>query len=176
VKALAAYADHPDPTTRLCNSIALLVGANGPFYPLYVWWLVPEAGFASLTTMAASPGFLAIPWLARHRPCLARAALPLLGLANTLWTVALLGPATAAAAFVAPCLMLAGLSWRTPRALLALLGTSLAVLLAALNWPLSPLAGLDPAQHAALASMNTISAAALLAYAVIVAARAMRGG
>ena len=175
MNALSAYVHHPDPTTRLGNAIALLVGANGPFYPLYVWWLLPEAGLAALATMAASPGFLAIPALARRHPCLARAVLPLLGLANTLWTVALLGPATAAAAFVAPCLMLAGLSWRAPRTLLALLGAGLAVLLVALNWPLSPLAALDPAQQATLAPMNTISAAALLAYAVIVAARASRG-
>ena len=41
--ALRAYGAHADPATRIGNTIALLVGFNGPFYPLYVWFLLPEA-------------------------------------------------------------------------------------------------------------------------------------
>ena len=91
--ALRAYGAHPDPATRIANTIALLVGFNGPFYPLYVWFLVPEAGHAALATMAMSPVFLAIPWLSRRSAAAGRAALPVAGLANTVWTAALLGPA-----------------------------------------------------------------------------------
>lgn len=172
--ALGAYADHPDPTTRLANTVALLVGSNGPFYPLYVWWLVPEAGPGSLATMAATPAFLAIPWLARHQPALARVALPLVGLANTLWTVLLLGSGSGVGAFVTPCLLLAALAWREPAALLGVLGAGLLTLFATLHWPLPPLATLAGAQQAALVPLNTMSAGALIGVIVFSAARALR--
>ena len=118
--ALRAYGAHADPATRIANTIALLVGFNGPFYPLYVWFLVPEAGTVALATMAMSPVFLAIPWLSRRNAVAGRAALPVAGLANTVWTAALLGPATGVGAFAFPCIALAGLCWREPRLMLAL--------------------------------------------------------
>ncbi len=172
--ALAAYADHPDATTRLANSIALLVGSNGPFYPLHVWWLVPEAGPAALATMAASPGFLAIPWLARWRPVLGRVALPLLGVANTAWTVVLLGPDSGAVAFVAPCLLLAGLAWREPYWLLVVLGIGMVAQIGAPHWPLPPLAALAPVQQVSLAPLHAMSAAALICVIIFSAGRALR--
>ncbi|MCC6720548.1 MAG: hypothetical protein IT555_21960 [Acetobacteraceae bacterium] len=171
---LAAYVHHPDPTTRLANTIALLVGSNGPFYPLYVWWLVPEAGMAALATMAASPGFIAIPWLARRRPGLARAALPLLGLANTVWTLALLGTATGVEAFVYPCILLAGLCWRETRAMLVVLGVGFLVQLGVLHWPLPPISGLDPVFQVKLVSINASSVAAIMCFVVFSGARQMR--
>ncbi len=172
--ALEAYVDHPDPATRLANSIALLVGSNGPFYPLYVWWLLPEAGLAALATMAASPGFIAIPWLARRHALVARATLPLLGLANTVWTVALLGAATGAGAFVFPCILLAGLCWREPRVIVFLLGTGLVMQQLVLHWPLAPLTGLDPVLQAQLVRLNASSVAALLCFIVFAIARQLR--
>ena len=74
IAALRAYGAHPDPATRIANSIVLLVGLYGPFYPAYVWFLLPEAGPAALATMAMSPAFLAIPWLSTRRPSAGRSS------------------------------------------------------------------------------------------------------
>lgn len=161
---LGAYVDHPDPATRLANTVAVLVGANGPFYPLYVWWLAPEAGTASLATMAASPFFLAIPWLARRSPAVARSALPVIGIANTVWTAALLGSGTGVGAFLFPCLVLAALCWRERRVLLALLAGWLVVQQVLLRWTWTPISGLGMDSQATLVSLNWMSAGALLAF------------
>lgn len=172
--ALRAYSAHPDPATRIANTIALLVGFNGPFYPLYVWFLVPEAGTAALATMAMSPVFLAIPWLSRRSAAAGRAALPFAGLTNTVWTAALLGPATGVGAFALPCIALAGLCWREPRLMLGLLGTGLLAQQAVLRMPVDPLAGLTVASQALLESLNVMSVGALMAFVVITVAREMR--
>lgn len=168
--ALAAYAHHHDPATRLANRVALLVGANGPFYPFYVWWIVPEAGMAALATVLASPLFLAIPWLSRHCAWLSRASLPAVGLANTAWTAAVLGPGTGVAAFAYPCIVLAILAWRERWLMLGLLGAGLVTLHIASSWPFATLAALDALAQSRLAPLNGFSVGALLAFVVLAAA------
>jgi hypothetical protein len=165
--ALGRYLAHADPATRIANSVALLVGSNGPFYPAYVWFLAPEAGPISLATMAASPFFLAIPWLSRRSATAARIALPMVGIANTVWTAALLGPATGVAVFLFPCLVLALLSWREKPAMLAVLGSGLLAQQALLRWPWPALSGLDPIVQAQLVSLNAVSVGALVAVLVL---------
>jgi len=172
--ALATYLDHPDSATRLGNGVAVLVGGNAPFYPLYVWLVLPDAGRAALATMVAGPLFLAIPWIARRRAGWARAALPLLGIANTLWTAALLGPATGVFVFLYPCILLAALSWRAPIMLSLIAGSGFAALFAAQNWPLPPVAGLEPIAQGRLADLNATSVAALMCYLVFSGARHLR--
>jgi hypothetical protein len=174
--ALGRYVDHADPATRIANSVALLVGSNGPFYPAYVWFLAPEAGPTSLATMAASPFFLAIPWLSRRAATAARVALPMVGIANTVWTAALLGPATGVAVFLFPCLLLAMLSFREKPALFALLGAGLMAQQALLRWPWPALSGLDPAVQASLVGLNAMSVGALLAVLVVSLAGLLRAG
>ena len=172
--ALRDYGTHADPTTRIANTIALLVGFNGPFYPAYVWFLVPEAGPASLATMAMSPVFLAIPWLSRRSAVAARAALPAVGLLNTVWTAALLGPATGVGAFVYPCIVLAGLCWRERWVMLALLGAGLAAQQAVQHMGMSPLSGMTVAAQMQLEPLNSVSVGALLAFIVLTVTHAMR--
>lgn len=171
---LGRYIDHADPATRIANSVALLVGSNGPFYPAYVWYLAPEAGPVSLATMAASPFFLAIPWLSRRSAVAARMALPVVGIANTVWTAALLGPATGVAVFLFPCLLLAMLSWREKAALFVLLGAGLAAQQALLRWPWPALSGLDPVVQGNLVALNAMSVGALIAVLVFSLANLLR--
>lgn len=168
--ALAAYEHHDDPATRLANRVAILVGANGPFYPLYVWWILPQAGTVALATMLASPFFLAIPWLSRRCAWLARASLPAVGLANTAWTAALLGPATGVGVFAYPCIVLALLAWRERWLMLGLLGAGLAIQYLAGTWPSAPIAGLDAAAQSLLVPLNGFSVGALLAFVVLAVA------
>ena len=168
--ALRAYAAHPDDATRVVNTIALLVGSNGPFYPAYVWFLAPEAFTASLATMAASPFFLLVPWLSRRNAVAAHAALPAIGIANTVWTCALLGPETGVAAFLYPCLVLALLCWRNRMLMLGVLGAGLAAQQLMLRWPWPPLSGLGVEGQAALLGLNGLSGGALVAFIVLQAA------
>jgi len=57
--------------------------------------------------MLASPLFFAVPALSRGSPRAARVALPLIGIANTVWCTALFGPASGIALFLLPCIVLA---------------------------------------------------------------------
>ncbi|MEZ2223825.1 hypothetical protein [Rhizobium sp. RCC_161_2] len=88
-----------------------MIIANKPFYPLYVWWLVGNGIVASLGTLIAVPFFLAIPFLASRSPLAARLALPLIGTIDTLFETKLFGTGSGTALFLAPCIMLAALSF-----------------------------------------------------------------
>jgi hypothetical protein len=171
---LDRYIDHPQPETRLANKVALVVGGNGPFYPLYLYWLTPEAGPLMLLTMAAAPLFLAVPLIARLSGPAARMALVLTGLANVLWCTALLGPSSGVPLFVLPCVALALTAWRRQTALLTLLGLCLTTQQAAMRWPWSPLTGLAPQRQADLLVMNATSVGALTAFLVLAAAGEFR--
>jgi hypothetical protein len=106
---------HDDPATATANFIAAMVGWNTPFYPVYV---VAFAGWdslpAALLTGLAAPLFLALPAIAKTRPSAARFALPVIGIANTLWCTKVLGPSCGLELFLMPCVMLAGLLYRRP--------------------------------------------------------------
>lgn len=170
---LRAYLDHPDPLAATVNLVAFVVGANGPFYPLYAMALIGRPGAWLFITMAASPVFLAIPALARRNGLAGRIALPLFGTLNTLWCAKLIGPASGVELLLLPCIVIAGLSllpsetlWRW-----GLIGLPMAAHLA-----LSPvygagLLGFSPAQEAALFRLDLGSTATLLAFLGLVYGR-----
>jgi hypothetical protein len=172
--ALRRYADNADPATAMANTVAMVVGANGPFYPMYVWWVLPEAGRVSLLTMFAAPFFLAVPWVSRRKGLAGRSALVVVGLANTVWCTALLGPATGVGLFVLPCLLLAGLVWAQRATLLALLGLGLVAQQVVLRWPWPALSGLAPDRQAALYVLNASSVGMLLGFLAIAGAGQVR--
>lgn len=101
-----------DPLTQATVTIAWVIFANKPFYPLYVWYLVGNGATASLGTLLAAPFFLAIPFIARRSPLAARLALPLVGTLDTLFETKLFGTGSGTELFLAPCIMLAALSFR----------------------------------------------------------------
>jgi hypothetical protein len=105
-----------DPLTEATVTIAWVIFANKPFYPLYVWYLVGSGVTASLGTLLAAPFFLAIPFVARHAPLAARIALPLVGAIDTLFETRLFGTGSGTELFLAPCMMLAALSFRAREA------------------------------------------------------------
>lgn len=105
-----------DPHAAAVTTVAWLIVANKPIYPLYVWWFAGSGVAASLWTLAATPAFLAIALLGASRPLAARLALPLVGLADTLFATKLFGSASATELFVVPCLLLAVLSFRAAEA------------------------------------------------------------
>lgn len=159
-----AYAAHPDPATAAANLIALVVAWNGPFYPLYAIALLGTAGLPSFLTMAASPFFFAIPWLARRYPTAARAALPLVGTLDAIACTKLFGSNAGMEFFLLPCIVLAALLFRSRERWLGMLLIALAIvpiLVPAATYG-KPVFALASAQAAHLMSLNLVSVAMLL--------------
>ena len=100
-----------DPLTRAAVTIAWVIIANKPFYPLYVWWLIGQGVGISAITLASIPFFLAIPLIAGRSPFFARLALPLIGTLDTVFETMILGKASATLLFLAPCMALAMVSF-----------------------------------------------------------------
>ncbi|MEO8937077.1 MAG: hypothetical protein ABI277_12420 [Burkholderiaceae bacterium] len=123
---MRAFAYHPDPLVEASNWVALLIGTHLPFWPLYVWW---SAGTQALPTailkMALAPLFLIIPLISRRSGLLGRVATPLVGIANTVFTIWILGANSGTALFLAPCTALAAFSFRRNERWLMLLLTAL---------------------------------------------------
>jgi hypothetical protein len=107
------YAAHPDPLAEASNWFAITIGTHLPFWPLYVWWSAGNDAFpTALLTVAMAPVFLAIPFLSRRSSLLGRIAMPVAGVANTVWTVWILGIASGTELFLMPCAAVAALLFR----------------------------------------------------------------
>lgn len=106
----------PDELTRASVTVAWVIIANKPFYPIYVWWLVGSGTQASLGTLVSVPFFLLVPFLASRSPLRARAALPLVGTVDTLFETKLFGYVSGTELFLAPCMMLVALSFHAAEA------------------------------------------------------------
>ena len=100
-----------DPLTQAMVTIAWVIVANKPFYPVYVWYLVGSGVAASLWTLAAAPLFLTIPVLAKRSTLAARIALPLIGTLDTWFETKLFGHRSGTELFFAACIMLAAMSF-----------------------------------------------------------------
>lgn len=109
IRNIVRYAAHPDARVATGNMIALVIAANGPFYPLYGFGLIGWAAWPLLVTMAASPAFAAMPWVARRAPRTGCILLSLLATLNTVWCMKLLGTETGVDLFLLPCVVLAAL-------------------------------------------------------------------
>ena len=126
VAGMRAFAHHPDPLVEASNWVALLIGTHLPFWPLYVWWAAGAQALPSaLSTMALTPAFLVVPLISRRSGLLGRTATVVLGVANTVFTVWILGPNSGTALFLAPCTMLSAISFRRAERWLMLLLTAL---------------------------------------------------
>jgi len=162
---LRDFAAHPDPLAETSNWVALTIGSHLPFWPLYVWWAAGNQSFPSaLLTVALAPVFLAIPFLSRRSGLLGRIATPVVGLANTVFTIWVLGMASGTALFLAPCAALAALLFRrTERwVMLALTALPLLVWYALLYHAPVPLHRYGPAAAQRLFSLNAISISVLI--------------
>jgi hypothetical protein len=100
-----------DPLTQATVTVAWVIVLNKPFYPLYVWWLVGSGVQASMATLVSVPFFLFVIYLARGWPLAARVGLPLVGTLDTIFETKLFGYGSGTELFLAPCMMLAALSF-----------------------------------------------------------------
>lgn len=166
---LRRYAAHPDPATAAANLVALVVASNGPFYPLYVLALIGWDRAGAWLTMLASPLFFALPALSRAAPRAGRAALPLIGIANTAWCAALFGPASGIALFLLPCIVLAILVPHTDerRVALFLAGLAIACMIVLTEFSFGGLIVVGPSAAASLARLNLLSVTILTAFVAL---------
>jgi hypothetical protein len=111
--AVYAYASNPDPLAEASNWSAITIGSHLPFWPLYVWWSAGLQAFpTALLTVALAPVFLLIPLLSRRNSLLGRIGMPAAGIANTVWTVWILGIPSGTELFLMPCAAVAALLFR----------------------------------------------------------------
>ena len=158
------YVASPDPRVASCNTIALLVASNQPFYPLYVYFSVSRHIAPTLLTFLSTPFFLAIPAISRRSPVLGRALLPLTGLANVVVSAKAFGVASGVAMFIVPCALIAAAFFRPSERIfaLALLALALAVFLGIDSHALVPIHVYSPTEYAAFVRLNALSAGALV--------------
>ena len=162
VRGLAASAD---PLVETSNWVALTIGSHLPFWPLYVWWSAGRQAWPSaLLTVTLAPVFLLIPWLSRRSGLLGRVATPAVGVANTIFTIWILGPSSGTALFLAPCAALAALLFRRSERwlMLALATLPLIVWYGLLYFPPTPLHRYDPSAATRLFALDAISISVLI--------------
>ncbi len=160
------YANHPDAQAEAANWVALMVGSNTPFYPLYLLAMPGHGIFpAGWLTLCATPFFLTVPAVARIDPLLGRLFLLAVGTANSVFVSWILGPGSSTYLFLLPCAILAALLYRPTERLLrlAVLGVVLAAFLLCVYW-LPSLTGLAPDTQAALTRLNAFSVLCLTAF------------
>jgi hypothetical protein len=162
---VAAFAAHPDPLAEASNWVALTIGSHLPFWPLYIFWAAGwEAMPTSLLTASMTPFFLAVPVVARRNGLLGRIATPVLGMANTVLTLWVLGINSGTEVFLVPCAALAALTFRRAERVL-MLGLSILPLVV-WYWlqrhPLAPLHEYDAPVARALVILNVSSIGVLI--------------
>jgi hypothetical protein len=157
----------PDSRTAASVSVAWLVLINKPLFPVAVWVLIgADAATRSLAALAIAPLYAAIPWLARRSGYLARVALPLAGLADTMIDVKVFGPGSGAQFYLVACGLLAivGFSAReamTARALVIAAYAAFVLVYAGLG---APIENWPPEDLARFFALNAFSAASLAAF------------
>jgi len=172
---LRRYMNHPDPQAAAANWVAMVVGWNTPFYPLYLL-AMPGTGIfpAGWLTLIATPFFLAVPAVMRRNMLLGRLLVPGFGAANCVFGSWVLGARSGTDLFLVPCALLAALLYRPNEKLLrlALLGAVLGAFIVCTYW-LPSLTDLAPDTLAAITRLNSFSMICLIAFMALIFAPLM---
>jgi hypothetical protein len=172
---LRRYMHHPDPQAAAANWVAMVVGWNTPFYPLYLL-AMPGSGIfpAGWLTLLATPFFLSVPAVMRRSALAGRLMVPGFGAANCVFGSWVLGPQSGTPLFLIPCAILAALLYRPGERLvrLALLGVVLGAFLVCTYW-LPSLTTLAPETLAAITRLNSFSVICLIGFIALIYAPLM---
>ncbi|MFK0166643.1 hypothetical protein [Rhizobium sp. NPDC090279] len=158
-----------DQRTQATVTIAWVIIANKPFYPLYVWWLIGSGVRTSTATLASIPFLLVIPLVAGRSSFFARFALPLFGTLDTVFETIIFGKASGTLLFLAPCMALVLVSlygrekwWQ--RGLACFILACFVVSWKTMGDPLFPW---DSDQLTALLNINAFAVASLMTFIAI---------
>jgi hypothetical protein len=165
-RRLQRYQAHPDPLVATGNFIAVTVGTNQPFFPIYGFLVIGRDAWPAYAGVLSMPFFLAVPWLARRRPLAGRALLLLAGSANVVLMTWAMGEASALELFFVPCATIAALLFRRTERLvmLALVGLPLLLYFVTRGHYPAPWVAYTEAESAGLRSLNAASVAGFIGF------------
>ncbi len=168
---IAAYAAHDDPMVAACNLIALVVASNQPFYPLYVYWTISDHVWATVFTFLSTPLFMAVPAVARRYSKTGRALLPIAGMANTILSARVFGPASGVEIFLIPCVLIAATFFRASERPIAfvLIGAAFLIYLGLNGTYGTPLHIYTTSEYHAFSRLNAMSAGTLCVFVGLIA-------
>jgi hypothetical protein len=163
---LRAYTYSADPHTSACNTIAMMIAWNQPYYPLYLFWIVGRDGWVGIPDAFSGLLFFAVPAIGRRSAMLGRVALVVFSVVNVWFCSSMLGAAAGVQVMYLPCGMLAAMlfPWRERWVMLPLAALPLVV------WMLTRhLADIGPirfsdAAYASLFTLNAVSAGLLMVF------------
>ena len=117
LSAIRTYFRDGDPVAQARNTIAAVVLANIPFYPLYAVWLVGGRAWPTLLTFLSAPLFALVPALNRRSKAAGQWSLLVAGLVDTGLATVGLGGGAGLEAFLAPIALLPLVLYRDAPAL-----------------------------------------------------------
>jgi hypothetical protein len=82
---LRAYTASDNPRISACNTIAMVIAWNQPYYPLYLWWIVGRDAWVGIPDAFSGILFFAVPAIARRSGMLGRVAMVILSVANVVF-------------------------------------------------------------------------------------------
>ena len=161
-----AYTRADDPHVSACNTIAMVLAWNQPYYPFYLWWIVGRDAWVGIPDAFSGLLFFAIPAIARRSPLLGRIALVALSVANVVFCSMMLGEAAGVQLLYLPCGMLAAMlfTWRERFIMLAMTALPLVVWYETRGRLDIPPIRLTPEAYATLFTLNAVSAGALMMF------------
>ena len=160
------YIAHDDPYVAAANFIAVVIGWNQPFYPLYLWAIVGDLAWTAAPDALSAIAFLAVPAITRRWSLPGRAILPVLGIANTVFCMILIGERSGVGLFLLPCAMLAAIlfRWSERYLMLGLTALPLIVWWATRGRTGNGLMAASDAQLESLFTMNAVSVGCLMMF------------
>jgi hypothetical protein len=163
---LRGYVASDDPQVSACNTVAMVLAWNEPYYPLYLWWIVGRDARVGIPDAFSGLLFFAVPALARRFPLRGRVTLVALCVANVVFCSMMLGEAAGVQLLFLPCGMLAAMlfKWQERPVMLAMTALPLAAWLMTRGWLDIPPIRFSPETYASLFTLNAVSAGLLMVF------------
>ncbi|HBK07019.1 MAG TPA: hypothetical protein DDZ81_14425 [Acetobacteraceae bacterium] len=163
---LRAYTHSDDPHVAACNTIAMVIAWNQPYYPLYLLWIVGRDAWVGIPDAFSGVLFFAVPAIARRFPLLGRIAMVVFSVANVVFCSMMLGEAAGVQLLYIPCGMLAAIlfTWRERSVMLAMTALPLVAWYFTRTRLDIPPIRFTPEAYASLFTLNAVSAGALMVF------------
>ena len=163
---LRTYLHSDDPRVAACNTVAMILAWNQPYYPLYLLWIVGRDAWVGIPDAFSGVLFFAVPAIARRHKLAGRVALVVLSVSNVAFCSMMLGEAAGVQLLYLPCGMLAAIlfNWRERFVMLAMTALPLAVWYVTRGRLDIPPVRFAPAAYESLFTLNAVSAGALVVF------------
>jgi hypothetical protein len=163
---LRAYTASDDPHVSACNTIAMVLAWNQPYYPIYLWWIVGHDAWVGIPDAFSGILFFAVPAIARRSSLLGRVVMVLFSVANVVFCSMMLGESAGVQLLLLPCGMLAAMlfTWRERFVMLLMTSLPLVVWLLTRGRLDIPPVRFSPEAYASLFTLNAVSAGSLMVF------------